>query len=137
MSDRRRRIETLFYNSGFSRRVMQPEIKRQIKWSDPERYRTQLKHHLLENSREQVIRLDKIVRSTDIRKSKIPLDDISEDYVKDIANGYKFVGERDHSQVIEGVAEANLVLDTDGLYETDLQETDLQEPAVDDKLGKH
>ena len=62
MSDRRRKLETMFYSSGFSQKSMQPEIRRQLRRTDPERARRKVKRHLLESSREEVVRL--VLRNT-------------------------------------------------------------------------
>ena len=62
MSDRRRKLETMFYSSGFSQKSMQPEIRRELRRTDPERARRKVKRHLLESSREEVVRL--VLRNT-------------------------------------------------------------------------
>nr|KAG5709333.1 hypothetical protein BaRGS_029182 [Batillaria attramentaria] len=67
MSDRRRKLETMFYHSGFSQKAMQPEIRRQLKKMDPERVRRRFKRHLLESSRQEVVRL--VVRNSEISSS--------------------------------------------------------------------
>ncbi|KAL8609860.1 hypothetical protein ACOMHN_020695 [Nucella lapillus] len=73
MSDRRRKLETMFYNSGFSQKTMQPEISRQLKKSDPERLRRKLKTHLLETSRQEVVRL--VVRNSQVSSSLLTSSD--------------------------------------------------------------
>ena len=69
MSDRRRKLETMFYNSGFSQKSMQPEIRRQLRKTDPERARRKVKRHLLESSRQEVVRL--VVRNSNFMTSGV------------------------------------------------------------------
>lgn len=57
MSNRRKKLETMFYHSGFSQKDMQPEIRRQLEKMDPERMRRKWKRHLLERSKQEVGRL--------------------------------------------------------------------------------
>jgi hypothetical protein len=101
MSDRRRKIETMYYNSGFSQKTMQPEIRRQLRRSDPERMRRELKRHLLECSRQEVTRLDRLVRDSQRMTPATvmtTLDDVRHVTLKDPVND---------NAAIEGVAEAN------------------------------
>ncbi|XP_076439480.1 uncharacterized protein LOC143279345 [Babylonia areolata] len=67
MSDRRRKLETMFYHSGFSQKSMQPEIRRQLKKTDPERIRKKVKHDLLETCKQEVVRL--AVRNSQVSSS--------------------------------------------------------------------
>lgn len=62
MSNRRRKLETMFYHSGFSQKAMQPEIKRQMKKEDPEYLRRKFKAQILARSRQEVVRL--VARNT-------------------------------------------------------------------------
>ncbi|KAK7111074.1 uncharacterized protein [Littorina saxatilis] len=57
MSDRRRKLETMFYSCGFSQKTMQPEIRRQLQRTDPARVQRKFKRHLLESCRQDVVRL--------------------------------------------------------------------------------
>jgi len=95
----------MYMNCGFSQKTMQPEIRRQLRRSDPERMRRELKRHLLENSRQEVVRLDQLVRSSQVespRNVMLSLDDVKRTVVtvKDSV--------RD-AVAIQGVAEANQV----------------------------
>lgn len=109
MSDRRRRLETMFYTSGFSQKSMQPEIRRQLRKTDPERMRRELKRHLLESSRQEAHRLDEMIKKS-LHSHPKPVVHSLSDVVRPLHGAITVKHATHDTAAIHCVAEANQVL---------------------------